>query len=83
MHEATQLGDSYQLYLSKALAMPSPSKNDIEQDLLRTFPNDEDFNTNYLSALRNLLLAYSMRNAEVGYCQSMNYVAAFILMQVS
>ncbi len=81
MHEAMQDNLSYPFYLAQAHAMPSPSKHDIEQDLHRTFPNDEEFTEEKLTSLRNILLAYSMRNREVGYCQSMNFLAAFIMMQ--
>ncbi len=69
MHEAMQENISYPFYLAQAHAIPSPSKHDIEQDIHRTFPNDEEFTEEKLTSLRNILLAYSMRNREVGYCQ--------------
>ena len=31
-------------------------------------------------ALRNILQAYAVYNEEIGYCQSMNFIAGFILM---
>jgi hypothetical protein len=31
-------------------------------------------------ALLNVLSAYSIANKEVGYCQSMNFIAGFLLM---
>eukprot|EP01048_Picozoa_sp_COSAG05_P017392 COSAG05_NODE_2361_length_3178_cov_23.311465_4_plen_98_part_01 len=34
------------------------------------------------AALRRVLLAYSLRNATVGYCQSMNFIAALLLIHV-
>jgi hypothetical protein len=35
-----------------------------------------------LSSLRNVLLAYASHNPRVGYCQSMNFVAAVLLLVV-
>jgi hypothetical protein len=37
----------------------------------------------YLRSLRNVLVAYAMRNKEVGYCQSMNFIAALLLLHMS
>ena len=31
-------------------------------------------------ALRNVLAAYSVKNPQVGYCQSMNFMVGFLLM---
>lgn len=61
-----------------------PCVAEIEKDIPRTFPGHarrcgpgaraaED-------ALRRVLLAYSLRNASVGYCQSMNVLAAWLLL---
>lgn len=58
--------------------------SDIEKDLLRTFPdriNSKDFRT--IDSLRRCLRAYALRNPEVGYCQSMNYVCALLLLHMS
>jgi hypothetical protein len=33
-----------------------------------------------LSKLRNVLVAYSWKNTRVGYCQSMNYLCALLLL---
>lgn len=56
---------------------------DIEKDLYRTFPeiirpNDKAT----IDSLRRVLLAYALRNEQVGYCQSMNYLCAMILFHV-
>ena len=60
--------------------MPTPCAHDIEKDLRRTFPENEHFKTEEgLSPLRRVLFAYSIRNQEVGYCQSMNFLVALLL----
>lgn len=54
--------------------------NDIEKDLLRTFPERINVgNTSTVDSLRRVLRAYALRNTEVGYCQSMNYLCALLL----
>jgi GTPase-activating protein len=48
----------------------------IEKDLHRTFPEENFFkNPNNFSVLKNILVAYSYRNPNVGYCQGMNFIA--------
>ena len=40
----------------------------IERDLYRTFPDNSNFdNEDGIQSLRNVLVAYSLRNANVGY----------------
>lgn len=56
---------------------------DIEKDLKRTLPSvswvqSEDG----LCSLRRLLQAYAYRNPSIGYCQSMNYLAAILLLHM-
>ena len=50
----------------------------IIQDLLRTFPNENNFgkNTNNYKKLYNILTAYSNFNKNIGYAQGMNFIAA-------
>lgn len=53
----------------------------VVQDLPRTFPaNAWVGSAEGQSALRNVLLAFSVHKPDVGYCQSMNYVAAMLLL---
>eukprot|EP00026_Physarum_polycephalum_P001815 Phypoly_transcript_01818.p1 GENE.Phypoly_transcript_01818~~Phypoly_transcript_01818.p1 ORF type:complete len:898 (+),score=138.55 Phypoly_transcript_01818:81-2774(+) len=54
---------------------------EIEKDLRRTFPGHPLFEAEDGKAiLRRILLAYALRNPNIGYCQSMNVLAAFILL---
>eukprot|EP01101_Sappina_pedata_P008166 TRINITY_DN4481_c0_g1_i1.p1 TRINITY_DN4481_c0_g1~~TRINITY_DN4481_c0_g1_i1.p1 ORF type:complete len:753 (+),score=220.73 TRINITY_DN4481_c0_g1_i1:223-2481(+) len=61
-----------------------PIKNDapdIEKDLERTFPDHSYFSGKQgRDALRRVLIAYSRRNPSIGYCQSMNFLAGFLLL---
>ena len=52
----------------------------IDQDLHRTFPGHKDIdNPGGKEQLRRVLVAYAARNRDVGYCQSMNFIAASLL----
>jgi len=60
-----------------------PVAGEVEKDLHRTFPNNKHFeNEEGISTLRMILIAYGLRNPEVGYCQSMNFLAAFLLLNM-
>ena len=60
--------------------VPSLFEQTIEKDLTRTFP-DEDFfkQKENLNKLRNILIAFSRRNASIGYNQGFNLIAGRIL----
>uniref|UniRef100_A0A061QXG8 Tbc protein n=1 Tax=Tetraselmis sp. GSL018 TaxID=582737 RepID=A0A061QXG8_9CHLO len=79
-NQVRQLG-RYEVLVRQAEETPSPVRNQIELDLPRTFPGQHDWIASHegQSSLRRVLLAYSMHNEKVGYCQSMNYVAALLL----
>ncbi|KAJ6338718.1 hypothetical protein OIU76_008223 [Salix suchowensis] len=50
-------------------------------DLPRTFPGHPWLDTQEgHAALRRVLVAYSFRDSDVGYCQGLNYVAALLLL---
>ena len=52
----------------------------IELDLPRTFPEHAQFaSAEGRAALRRVLLAHARRNPAIGYTQSMNFLAAFLL----
>jgi hypothetical protein len=76
--------DSYSSCLQAAQLSPPAAAHDIMKDLHRTFvsltdeASDED-----ILPLKNVLLAYSVRNKIVGYCQSMNFITALLLMHLT
>lgn len=63
----------------------------IERDLNRTFPDNIHFHREsfqkeepfMIQALRRVLLAFSIYDTEIGYCQSMNFLAALLLLFLS
>jgi len=71
----------------KALARKhSPDIRQIDLDVNRTYRNNAIFRERYCAKQQDLfhvLAAYSMYNAEVGYCQGMSQVAALLLMYLN
>ncbi|KAH7434660.1 hypothetical protein KP509_06G029100 [Ceratopteris richardii] len=62
-------------------ASSSPAIKQIDHDLARTFPSHPWLDSSEGQAsLRNVLVAYSLRDAHVGYCQGMNFVAGLLLL---
>ena len=55
------------------------AEREIAKDIKRTFPWMESYAARE-SAARNVLLAYSRRNAAVSYCQSLNFIVGALLM---
>ncbi|THG14437.1 hypothetical protein TEA_014921 [Camellia sinensis var. sinensis] len=56
-------------------------KNELVKDLPRTFPGHPWLDTpDGHATLRRVLVGYSFRDSEVGYCQGLNYVAALLLL---
>lgn len=80
--KAVSSANYYQVLLRTATERPSDFKPQIELDLPRTFPGVQPWlaGAEGQRKLGNVLLAYSMHNPQVGYCQSMNYVAALLLL---
>eukprot|EP00002_Diphylleia_rotans_P033496 TRINITY_DN7129_c0_g1_i1.p1 TRINITY_DN7129_c0_g1~~TRINITY_DN7129_c0_g1_i1.p1 ORF type:complete len:998 (+),score=228.82 TRINITY_DN7129_c0_g1_i1:101-3094(+) len=74
-------------YADISLQLPSTESaydNQIEKDLQRTFPGHELLNSPaFLDSLRRILVTYACIRPEVGYCQSMNYVVATLLLFMS
>uniref|UniRef100_A0A7S3G279 Uncharacterized protein n=1 Tax=Palpitomonas bilix TaxID=652834 RepID=A0A7S3G279_9EUKA len=70
----------YARMLSESAAQNHPALKDIQKDLDRTYKKHPFFNGIGYGRLKNVLLAYAIRNKSVGYCQSMNYLAALLLL---
>jgi hypothetical protein len=77
--------EQYSALLPRIEALTGTSiGNDIEKDLMRTFPERINAgNTSTVDALRRCLRCYALRNPEVGYCQSMNYICALLLFHMT
>ncbi|KAI1301507.1 USP6 N-terminal-like protein [Halotydeus destructor] len=64
----------------------SPDIRQIDLDINRTFRNNLMFKDRYGTKQQELfrvLVAYSVYNSEIGYCQGMSQIAALLLMYVS
>ncbi|KAF2284844.1 hypothetical protein P3X46_012104 [Hevea brasiliensis] len=74
--------ESYYNDLTKAVeGKVTPATRQIDHDLPRTFPGHPWLDTPEGHAtLRRVLVAYSFRDSDVGYCQGLNYVAALLLL---
>ncbi|KAL4184829.1 hypothetical protein AMTRI_Chr10g227470 [Amborella trichopoda] len=74
--------ESYYDDLIKAVeGKVTPATRQIDHDLPRTFPGHPWLDTpEGHASLRRVLVAYSFRDSDVGYCQGLNYVAALLLL---
>ena len=88
--------DYWQLAAAAEGAVPHDIRRQVEYDLPRTFPQHADFmpgggggggdgasarvDTPALASLRRVLLAFAMYEPSVGYCQSLNFVAAMLIL---
>lgn len=67
--------DYYETLLSVARGKPNPAAKQIELDLLRTLPNNKHYasaSAEGVQKLSNVLMAFSWRNPDIGYCQGLN-----------
>lgn len=67
--------DYYETLLNVARDKPNPASKQIELDLLRTLPNNKHYSSpsaGGIQKLRNVLMAFSWRNPDIGYCQGLN-----------
>ena len=72
------------------LKLGTHEKEAIERDLHRTFPDNIRFKsdptctevneTPLLASLRHVLSAFALHNSKIGYCQSLNFIAALLLL---
>jgi len=74
----------YAELLTDHIGAVSPATEQIEKDLSRTFPGHAIFRHELgIAALKEVLTAFSWSNSFVGYCQSMNFIAGFLLLVMS
>ena len=60
--------------------IPTPFENQIDLDLGRTYPHDPYFkDKNNIKKLKNILVAFTRREATIGYCQGFNFIVGKIL----
>ena len=60
--------------------IPSLFEKNIENDLNRTFPEEEFFkDTDNINKIRNILIAFSRRNSSIGYTQGFNFIVGRLL----
>ncbi|XAR55304.1 hypothetical protein NMG60_11035342 [Bertholletia excelsa] len=74
--------ESYYNDLTKAVeGKVTAATRQIDHDLPRTFPGHPWLDTpEGQASLRRVLVGYSFRDSDVGYCQGLNYVAALLLL---
>ncbi|KAF9190891.1 hypothetical protein BGZ50_009769 [Haplosporangium sp. Z 11] len=72
----------YKELLSRQALESCQCWGDIEMDLHRTFPTNVLFGPggHGIGKLKNILIAYSLHNPIVGYCQGMNLLAGTLLL---
>lgn len=67
-----------------ASELPSRTKDEIDRDLHRTFPNHETFRAESgRNQLKRVLLAFASHSPRVRYCQGLNYIAALFILVFS
>ena len=74
----------YEELVRKYEGISSVSTEEIEKDLNRSLPEYSAYQTpEGIHTLRRVLVAYSWKNRELGYCQAMNIVVAALLIYLS
>ncbi|AMD20693.1 HDL051Wp [Eremothecium sinecaudum] len=72
--------DEYQKILEDNKGKNSKAIEEIEKDLCRSLPEYSGYQDDEgILRLRNVLVSYSWKNPDVGYCQAMNIVVAALL----
>ena len=76
--------NAYENILKEHKGETSQAIEEIEKDLNRSLPDYPAYQEEEgISKLRNVLVAYSWKNPDVGYCQAMNIVVAGLLIFMS
>jgi hypothetical protein len=70
----------YASYVAQEESVPEILVQQIDHDVPRTFPNVPEFQLSDGPArLRRVLIAFAARDTQVGYCQSLNFIAGVFL----
>ncbi|KAI4205491.1 MAG: hypothetical protein LQ346_001445 [Caloplaca aetnensis] len=82
--------DVYSALLARISDLSTDDVESIERDLHRTFPDNIHFKpdhpthpnveTRLLSSLRRVLQAFALDRPQIGYCQSLNFLAGLLLL---
>eukprot|EP00457_Paulinella_chromatophora_P001282 gb/GEZN01001284.1/.p1 GENE.gb/GEZN01001284.1/~~gb/GEZN01001284.1/.p1 ORF type:complete len:881 (+),score=137.71 gb/GEZN01001284.1/:340-2643(+) len=73
--------EAFEKRMSMQKITQTTSLEEIERDMRRTFPANRTFqSSSALQALNNILSAFSVHNKKVGYCQSMTFLTAMLLL---
>lgn len=84
IHQRLAHMGKYEQILEEHKGMTSVSTEEIEKDLNRSLPEYAAFQSpEGIQTLRRVLVAYSWKNRELGYCQAMNIVVAALLIYMS
>ncbi len=60
--------------------IPDVFEDQINLDLKRTYPKDPFFqNKDHIKMLKNVLIAFTRREATIGYCQGFNFIVGRII----
>eukprot|EP01006_Ploeotia_vitrea_P025793 TRINITY_DN58686_c0_g1_i1.p1 TRINITY_DN58686_c0_g1~~TRINITY_DN58686_c0_g1_i1.p1 ORF type:complete len:476 (-),score=194.89 TRINITY_DN58686_c0_g1_i1:275-1558(-) len=80
----TSLPEASRVVYERMAAAENPLAEEIHRDTNRTLMHHDRYadDTEAIESLERMLRAYAMHDSEVGYCQGMNFIAAFVLMHV-
>ncbi|KAI8050662.1 rab-GTPase-TBC domain-containing protein [Gilbertella persicaria] len=71
----------YQSLLLQIEQEPTLIDESIQKDLFRTFPDNTHFTKDTkITMLQHVLSAFSLYLPDIGYCQSLNFLAGFLLL---
>lgn len=69
---------------SELISKPTYYSSEISKDIERTFPYHPYYQIpEHVNKLERVLVAYANRNPSIGYCQSMNFITALLLLFMS
>eukprot|EP01027_Heterolobosea_sp_BB2_P001737 GEZU01002593.1.p1 GENE.GEZU01002593.1~~GEZU01002593.1.p1 ORF type:complete len:201 (+),score=66.86 GEZU01002593.1:44-604(+) len=89
-HRRAQNVGYYQALLDRYGNKESPATKEVERDIDRTFPDHPYFGKSEADGteapgrlkLRRILNMHAFHNEKIGYCQSLNFIAATLLLHM-